>query len=157
MTETKTESLIGTVLSGSEFNKQFADKKFVKLTTETENHNGFQFKTGLNIDTVTFDPSGECQPGGIYFCEIDKFYQWISYNDKICVNYREVTMPDDAKVYIETNKFKADKINLGEKKDIWSDEKMCELAVSQDGYAYIMSRNRQKRYVNWLFLTMDGL
>src|SRR5205807_1904357 len=33
------------VLSGTEFNKQFTNNKLVKLTNESEIHNGFKFKT----------------------------------------------------------------------------------------------------------------
>ena len=131
--EAKADSLIGTVLSGADFKKRFADKKFVKLTKRTENHNGFRFTTGLNTDTVAFNPSDECQPGGIYFCELEKIGQWVQYDQTHCVNYRMIEFPDDARVYVEEDKFKADKLILGEKKDIWSDEKICELIVSRNG------------------------
>jgi hypothetical protein len=46
------------MITGIQFNEQYKDYKFVKLTTETENHNNFQFKTGLNIDHVKFNPGG---------------------------------------------------------------------------------------------------
>jgi len=40
-----------TTLTGIEFKQLYPNTLFYKLTNETENHNGFQFKTGLNIDT----------------------------------------------------------------------------------------------------------
>jgi len=46
---------IGSVLTGKKFNEYFKNKYLVKLTTQTENHNGFQFKTGLNIDENKFN------------------------------------------------------------------------------------------------------
>lgn len=37
--------------------------KLYKLTNETEIHNGFKYQDGLNIDTETFNPFGECSKG----------------------------------------------------------------------------------------------
>jgi hypothetical protein len=115
------------LLAGHEFNKRFPSTVFVKLTNETELHNGFQFKTGLNVDIIKFDPTGECKKGGIYFCEYGKIAMWIRYNQTLCINYRIVTIPDDALVYIERDKYKADKMILSDKKDIRRDKDMHEL------------------------------
>ena len=41
--------------------------KYYKITNKEENHNGFQYKDGLNIDTIEFDPNGSCRPGGLYY------------------------------------------------------------------------------------------
>ncbi len=111
MTKTKAETLIGTVLSGSDFNKHFANKKFVKLTTGTENHNGFQFDTGTNVDIIKFDPTGSCSAGGFYFIEKSEINNWFHYNNVDMHWIREVTIPDDALVYVESNfnKFKTTK------------------------------------------------
>jgi hypothetical protein len=57
------------MITGTQFNEQYKDYKFVKLTSETENHNGFQFQTGLNVDHIKFNPMEECSPGGIYFTD----------------------------------------------------------------------------------------
>jgi hypothetical protein len=119
------------LLTGREFNKQYPSTVFVKLTNETEIHNGFQFKTGMNVDTEKFDPTSECK-GGIYFCELRKFTKWLNYAATICVNYRVVSIPDDAKIYIEKDKFKANKIILSEKKEIMSHEKMRILAIREN-------------------------
>jgi hypothetical protein len=51
------------MITGEEFNEQYKDYKFVKLTNETENDNGFQFKTGLNVNHSEFNPVGQCSPG----------------------------------------------------------------------------------------------
>ena len=95
------ELINGKVYSGKEFNDITKGKRFVKLTVEGENHNGFQFKTGLNIDDKLFNPNGSCQPGGLYFCDFEFFGKYLNYNDKNCVNMRKVIIPDDAQVYIE--------------------------------------------------------
>lgn len=89
----------------------------VKLTNETENHNGFQFQNGLNVDIVPFYPKGQCKRGGIYFIDADNINNWLSYNSNVgeMIHIRNVTIPDDARVYIKGEKFKADKIILGRK------------------------------------------
>jgi hypothetical protein len=109
----------GEVLPGKEFNRVYKDKVFVKLTNKKENHNGFQFKTGLNEDTVPFNPTGKCSAGGIYFCEYEKTINWLHYNSAgFMVYYRHVHVPDDSKVYIERGKYKADKIMLTDREKI---------------------------------------
>jgi hypothetical protein len=122
---------LGTTVSGAQFNKYIKEAKIqlYKLTVESEIHNGFQFRTGLNIDTVRFNPTGCCCPGGIYFCEFSEIVKWLVYNDKVCIYYRPVTIPDSALVYIEEDKFKADQLVLGDRHRIWDDEKICEMAV----------------------------
>lgn len=106
------------VYSGIEFNKLMKDTKFYKLTNFGELHNGFQFKDGLNIDTVEFRPVGECKAGGIYFTEENKINRWAGIHRY----YRMVTIPDDARVYVENNKFKADKLILGARHDMTEQE-----------------------------------
>src|SRR5579872_3817321 len=104
-------------ISGTEFNKLCNNMKLVKLTNETENHNNFQFRNGLNIDIIPFDPTKQCNKGGIYFIDAINIKNWLSYNETIgvMVHVRVVIIPDDARVYIEPGKFKADKIILGPK------------------------------------------
>src|SRR5579872_5162141 len=98
-------------LSGIEFNDLYKNTHLIKLTNETELHNNFQFKDGLNIDTVDFNATKECSPGGIYFTEKNKGYMWLNvYYDTPMKYMRKVTIPDDARVYIEEDKFKTDKL-----------------------------------------------
>lgn len=100
---------------GDEFYKKYPNIQLIKLTNETENHNNFQFKTGLNIDTVKFNFIDECSPGGIYFCETNKINLWLNYNTYPMVYARLVTIPNDSLISIKLNKFKADKIILSER------------------------------------------
>jgi hypothetical protein len=115
----------GEVVSGKKFNKLYKDKVFVKLTNESENHNGLQFKTGLNEDAVPFNPSGHCNPGGIYFCQEDRMIEWLSYSGMKMQYCRQVQIPTDSRVYIECDKFKADRVILTERKLI-SEQKFIE-------------------------------
>src|SRR5579872_785972 len=104
---------VGTEISGAHFNKVYDGLSFVKLTNEYERHNGFLFFDGLNIDTKRFYPNGECQAGGIYFIEKNEAHKWIYYGYESMKYIREVTVPNDARVYVEDDKFKADKLILG--------------------------------------------
>ena len=109
------------LLSGKEFNKGYNDIQFIKLTNMQENHNDYQFKTGINTDIIKFNPTEECKAGGIYFCKQNDFFKWLSYGSygsKIMYWYREVIIPDHAQVYVEAEKCKADVIILGDRKEI---------------------------------------
>lgn len=108
----------GQELSGVTFNSEFNDFICVKLTNQVENHNLYQFCDGLNIDNVPFDPSGECSKGGIYFIEEQYIDYWTKYNDKRMEHVRDVIIPEDARVYVESTKFKTDKLILGPKLSI---------------------------------------
>ena len=90
--------------------------KYYKITNESENHYGFQFETGLNIDTIPFNPSGDCEPGGIYFARED-ILAFLKYG----VWLRGVTIPEDAMVYENPGnpkKWKADRVMLGKRERI---------------------------------------
>jgi hypothetical protein len=122
---------------GSEFNKLTENKLFVRLTVMNENHNGYQYETGLNIDPENFNPCGQCNKGGFYFCEMNNFHEFIEYNTcdtcKLSVNIRQVSIPDDACVYVEDNKYKTNKFILGDAKRIFNDYELCLKAVSHYG------------------------
>ena len=120
------------LLRGVEFKDKYSHKKFFKLTTESECHNGFQFKNGLNIDTVKFNPTGRCQAGGLYFTDYENISKWISYRNYIMYWIREVVILDNSQIYIEDSKFKADFFYLENRKKIWDDYELCKLAVQQD-------------------------
>ena len=79
-------------------------KKYIK--NDTLCHHNFQYTEGLNIDTVIFNPTNECRSGGLYFCEEVFFIDYIEHGIKIAT----VEISDDARVYVESKKFKADKL-----------------------------------------------
>jgi hypothetical protein len=93
--------------------------KFYKITNITECHSGLQYHTGLNVDILPFNPSGDCEPGGIYFSSKD-ILAFLDYGPWI----REVIIPEDAQVYENPGfpkKWKADKVILGERRRITVD------------------------------------
>jgi len=89
---------------------------FYKILNKNECHNDLQYKTGLNIDPLKFNPSGDCEPGGIYFSRED-ILTFLDYGPWI----RKVTLPKDAQIYEnpdEPKKWKADRVILGKREAI---------------------------------------
>ena len=116
---------LNTVYSGKEFNGLCKNKKFYKFLNDNSTHNNFQYKLGLNIDSEPFNPDSECSKGGLYFCEESECYRfWDSFGKHLAI----VEIPDDAKVYVEQGKFKADKIILTKTMDF--DDVADELWIS---------------------------
>jgi hypothetical protein len=65
----------------------------------------------LNINTDKFLPSGKCLGGGLYFFDFVYIEDYLDhYGERISI----VKIPNDARVYIEEKKIKADKIYLEE-------------------------------------------
>jgi ankyrin repeat protein len=110
---------------------------FYKILNETENHRGMNYQTGLNIDPVPFNPSGNCETGGIYFARED-ILAFLGYGPWL----RKVTIPEDARVYEnpgKPRKWKADKVILGERERINMDviKRLIEEGVNPDAdYSY---------------------
>ena len=55
--------------------------KYYKIVNP-EGHNDLVYKEGLNVDPLPFNPSGDCEPGGIYFSREDIF-AFIDYGSKV--------------------------------------------------------------------------
>jgi hypothetical protein len=107
-------------LTGTEFNEKFKNFRFFKLLNNNENHYNLQYKTGLIIDPRKFCPYGECNAGGLYFTHGYHIYNFLIHKGIYMFYFREVTIPDDAKVYVESlGKIKADKIIVGERKNLY--------------------------------------
>ena len=148
-------SLINTELSGAEFNKIYKDTKFYKFLNDNLTHYDFEYKLGLNVDTLPFNPIGYCSEGGLYFCEKSKCrWFWNQYGTKLAF----IEIPDNARIYVEEDKFKSDKIvitKITNFEDVFDDfwinilqkdgcalyyvkeqtEKICKLAIQYDARA----------------------
>ena len=94
---------------------------FFKLTNQRELHNDFQYTTGLNTDHLSFDPTGECSPGGLYFFDQTQLKYFFQYTNGIKY-IRKVTFPKDAQIYCEEHKYKCHQLILGERKEFYLDE-----------------------------------
>lgn len=102
---------IGTVITP----KDLDDFECYKITNEEEIHHGLNYKDGLIIDPIEFLPFGQCITGGMYFFTREQLPFFSEYVDNPYW-IRKITFPDDAKIYVETNKFKCDKFILGPRK-----------------------------------------
>jgi hypothetical protein len=98
--------------------------KYYKIFNESDKHNGFQYVDGLNIDSIPFndDPNDSCVKGGFYFSDAEHICEFLGYGNYI----REVSLPDDAKMVKNGNKWRADKLFLHERKDLRKDLRKVE-------------------------------
>jgi len=126
-----------------------------KVTNESEYHYGLQYKTGLVVDPKPFndDPTLSCVEGGIYFTTkeyIHKFF-WIG------TNLRPVKIPKDARVVLDPNndKYRADKVILGEKKDLnyYFDHLFDRKTFPIDEYKYLI-KHCNKYFNKWFDIEM---
>ena len=69
--------------------------KYVKILHESLIHHNYKYNLGLNIDLIPFNSSGECQSGGLYYTDFDKFPLYLNYGTLIA----DVEIPEDAKIY----------------------------------------------------------
>ena len=137
-----------TTLSGTEFNEQYPNTEFYKVLTTDCKHYDFTYQHGLNVDHIPFNPTGICSLGGLYFTEVDKVSYWIDRFKSVYI--AKVTIPSNASVYVEKDKFKADQfvLDLDNKvliKDfyMWENEEFCKNSVSQaDTYNLVFVRNQ---------------
>jgi hypothetical protein len=91
--------------------------KFYKILNKDEYHRGLQYHDGLVEDPISWNPSGSCEPGGIYFASKD-ILAFLDYGPWI----REVTIPAGTPIYkdpkLGPEKFKAPQVILGPREKI---------------------------------------
>ena len=98
---------IGKEYTGNNFNLLHKGIKLYKFLNNDLKHYNFTYQLGLNIDFLPFNPDYECSPGGLYFCDENTYHcHFNGYGHKIAL----IEIPDDARIYVEENKFKADKL-----------------------------------------------
>ncbi len=117
-------------------------EKYYKILNERLNHNGFQYKLGLNIDHMPFIPRGSCEAGGLYFTTKEYLYKFLHYGCYIA----DVSIPEDAKVYKDPggDKWKADKIII-ERYTLIEEHEFCD-----DKYFAICVVNIFKNYSTFI-------
>jgi hypothetical protein len=108
--------------------------RYWRLTNETEEHRGLQYKTGLNVDPLPFSPSGTCSEGGMYFFHES---QLIYASDYVRGQkwMRPVTLTPNSKVWAEKHKYKTSEFTLGERALFYLPEELYMAAVQQNGRA----------------------
>jgi hypothetical protein len=106
---------------------------YYKILKKDECHHGYQFTTGLNVDFLPFNPSGDCTKGGLYFARED-ILAFLHYG----VWIREVELPELEPVYENPGfpkKWKAHRIILHERRRINADVVQALLASGADVHA----------------------
>ena len=102
---------VGSVMFGDHFNKIIGHIPLLKFMNDNDKHYDLQYKDGINHDILPFNSSGTCSKGGIYITTVE---YWSSYIYSYGKYAREVRIPDDAYVFIESlSKFKCSQIWLG--------------------------------------------
>ena len=111
--------------------------QYYKITNFEENHNGFQYKDGLNILDKPFEEKGSCVRNGLYFTTLEHIQKFYCYG----VNLREVHLPvDDPEFRMvmdpDGDKYRANKIILGKKYSLFDPEtyRIFGLDISQNKY-----------------------
>ena len=126
---------VHTVLTGAEFNALHADKKFYKVLNNSLCHYDFAYTAGLNVDTQPFNPYSTCSKGGLYFCEEEHLDLYLFSYGSICAT---VSIPDNALVYKEDTKYKANQLILHNIQPInelplWLDATVTKKIVQENG------------------------
>ena len=84
-----------------------------KVLSDDLKHYTYQYKLGLNKiedNNETFIPEGECKKGGLYFCNMACFLDFLDFGNKMAI----LEIPNDAQIYIEKFKFKTDRFIIKE-------------------------------------------
>jgi hypothetical protein len=121
------------LMTGYQFNELAKGLRFYKLTSANELHRGFLYRVGrnptrnelrssrdgLNVDTEWFIPL-PYNPG-LHFTEESLVPFWVDVFK--ChgtpIKYkRKVTIANDAKVYCQLDRFKADQLILGPREEL---------------------------------------
>lgn len=106
------KEIIGNEITGKEFNEQFVNISFVKLTNSSEYHNGIQLKEGLNtylpgdvnmthLDTPEYEWKKIYLSKAIDFVKESDAWMWLHHDDETMFHMRKVIIPDDAVVCVK--------------------------------------------------------
>lgn len=99
---------IHAVIDGSCINRKSNNEIFYKIIKKNYTHKNFKYKLGINEDILKFNPSGNCSAGGLYITDYINIVNYYNYGNIIAY----VSIPDDAKCYLENGKIKCNKIYI---------------------------------------------
>lgn len=123
---------VGKTYTKQDFFKLFPNFKPYKVLRTDRNHFDHIFVDGLN-EVKKFNPNGKCDAGGFYLADITDLDGYYYCGDNIA----EITLPDSALIYLENNKIKVNKLNLGNVENIKTfndklDEKYQKIIVTKN-------------------------
>lgn len=95
------------------------ETRYFKVLAPDNKHYKMVYKPNAwNTDVLPYNPTGDCEQGGLYFAPINSIVRFLHYGDGICevLDWRD---DQDQKTFHEEDyKVKAHKIKLGKKKKI---------------------------------------
>jgi ribosomal protein L12E/L44/L45/RPP1/RPP2 len=104
------EDLFGLTISGKQLKQILGSMPLLKFMHDDDQHYGMKYQTGANEDLLEFENSSSCSRGGIYVTTLDNCMHYVgSYG----FYARQVSIDDDALVYVENDKLKCNKVTLG--------------------------------------------
>ena len=115
-------------LTYTQFIMKVGKNEFRKCLNNELTHHKFRYKIGLNKDTIPFNPSGSCKPGGLYFSRKENINDIINFGLNIAI----LELCKDAEFYIEPNRkfFKTNKFII--KEILPQTDELCKMAVEQN-------------------------
>lgn len=135
MTDVKSSSNSDRLLRGSDLK----GVKLYKILRWDLTHFGFVYKEGWNELQQAFNPSGDCEPGGLYITGHPEL--WIMMGTKIA----SVTLPDDAQVWKGNDKYKVDKLILGPITPILNETYLASIQQCGSNVQHIPQERRTQR------------
>lgn len=150
-------------MTGAQFNQLFNGKQFCKLTNEYEKQGQNEFKDGLMEHVSKFQSFSNYYMKTIDFVNLDLFYLFVNnnVNDNIMWYVRKVTIPDDARVKIELNKFYSNKLIFEPRQYIWDNIELVKRVLEYDGTCLkyvdksILNYDLYKIAVNSTYLALE--
>lgn len=92
----------------------FYKQIFYKVTNFKEVHHGYIYKDGLNILDKSFELTGSCVVGGLYFTTLEHIHKFYDYGCFL----REITLPvenNDFQVVQDNDKYRANMVIFGKR------------------------------------------
>lgn len=88
-------------------------KDLYRMLNPDMKHYGFQWRVGVNVDPLPWNPKGSCLSGGLYFTTYDQLQFHASYPvDENWIG--RITVDDDEPVWQDGDKWKAHKVTLSD-------------------------------------------
>lgn len=145
------EKLEGQNITGAYLNQILNGVPLLKFMNDDDIHHGMKYKTGHNLDILSFNGTEECSPGGIYVTTIKDCH---SYDVLDYGRYaRRVFIGPNTLVHVERRKFKCDEVYLGER--VLKEELIKQLVNEcfEKGISDIFCDQKFRKYIDDKFRT----
>ena len=125
---------------------------YFKILNKQENHNGFQYQTGINTDTIEFNHQS-CSAGGLYYSNEQHICAFLDYGCWI----REIRIRKGTEIFKERNKCKSPEIRLMKRRDLskistwkWMNKNNVDITASDNLAVQFASHNGHLEVVKYL-------